>query len=69
MAMENTVLIRDFPVETTILNGFPLATLDCRRVYGSYLQSIGCSKLSGFEEEWLYNVGPQTLCLLAYKPQ
>ena len=30
--MENTPFIGDFPIETTISSGFPVAALDCRRV-------------------------------------
>ena len=33
MAMENTLFIADFPIETPILSGFSIATFDCRRVY------------------------------------
>ena len=32
MAMENTQLIGDFPIETPLASGFPLATFDYRRV-------------------------------------
>ena len=32
MAMESTLFIGDFPIETTISSGFPIATFDYRRV-------------------------------------
>ena len=31
--MENTLFIGDFPIETPISSGFPIATFDYRRVY------------------------------------
>ena len=32
MAMENTLLIGGFPIETPISSGFPIATFDYRKV-------------------------------------
>jgi hypothetical protein len=32
MAMENTLFIGDFPIETLISSGFPIATFDYRRI-------------------------------------
>ena len=48
MAMENTLFIGDFPIDTLILSGCPVATFDCRRVVGLPLNlSIKTSRRLG----------------------
>ena len=55
MAMENT-FIGDFPIETSISNGYPVATFDYRRVYSVYSFANDFPLLSKSIWSWYTNV-------------
>ena len=42
MAMENPPFMDDFPIETSIYMGFPIAMFDYQRVNGFYENVNGC---------------------------
>ena len=71
MAMENTLLMGDFPIETPISSEFPIAMFDYQRVHGkcNQQQKTGCATgllqcLSAlFHEKW-FHVKPDPAQLL-----